>query len=77
MLRNDVITLIDAMAEKTGRTPATIGCYAAGSGDFYSRLVAGHDLTTRRAERVIAWLDEHWPADLDWPPDIPRKKDAT
>ena len=76
MLQKNVIILIEAMAEKTGRTPGTIGFYAAGSGDFYSRLVAGHDLTTRRAERVVTWLSHNWPAHLVWPADIPRPAPA-
>ena len=72
MWRSSIIDLIDKMAAATSRSPHTIGRLAAGSGDFYSRLVAGHDLTTRRAERVVAWLSDHWPADLAWPSDIPR-----
>ena len=72
MTPTQIITLIDALAAKGGHSPHTIGRYAAGSGDFYSCLVAGHDLTTRRAERVVAWLSDSWPADLAWPSDIPR-----
>ncbi|MCY3855975.1 MAG: hypothetical protein OXF78_06745 [Rhodospirillales bacterium] len=69
------------LANATDRSPHTIGRYAAGSGDFYSRLVAGHDVTTRRAARVVQWLSDHWPADLAWPADIsrpgPRATDPT
>ena len=72
MLRIDIITLIDSLAAHTRKSVHTIGRYSAGSGDFYSRLVAGHDLTTRRADRVIQWLSDHWPADLAWPSDIPK-----
>lgn len=72
MLRTDIIALIDRLAAHTRKSPHTIGRYSAGSGDFYSRLVAGHDLTTRRADRVVQWLSDHWPADLAWPADIPH-----
>ena len=72
MLPRHIILLIDTLAAHERRSVHTIGRYAAGSGDFYSRLVDGHDLTTRRADRVTAWLSDHWPADLAWPADIPR-----
>ena len=51
---------------------STISTYAAGAGDFCARLERGHDLTTRRAMRVIQWHSDHWPDDVDWPGDIPR-----
>ena len=68
--------LIEAMARTSGLSPHSVGRYAAGNGDFYARLVAGHDLTTRRAQRVAQWLSDHWPADLEWPADIPRPAPA-
>ena len=67
-----LIDLIDLKARRSGLSPHSVGRYAGGSGDFYARLVAGHDITTRRAERVAQWLSDHWPADLEWPADIPR-----
>ena len=36
------------------------------------RLRAGADITSRRAERIIQWLSDHWPAALAWPSDIAR-----
>ena len=72
MMPSDVIKLIDAAAEASGLSPHTIGRYASGNGNFYGRLKRGLDLTTRRAARVIQWLSDHWPEDLDWPSDIPR-----
>lgn len=72
MWRTSLIELIDQMAAATGRSPHTVGRLCAGSGDFYSRLVAGHDLTTRRAERVAQWFSDHWPTNHDWSSDIPR-----
>ena len=67
-----VICLIHRLAEATGRSPRTVSTYAAGSGDFCDRLERGADLTTRRGARVVQWLSDHWPDDLDWPADIPR-----
>lgn len=72
MLPNSIVRLVDAFAAATGRRPSAIGRSCGGTGDFYRRLVHGHDITTRRAARVVEWLSDHWPPDADWPPDIPR-----
>ena len=72
MTPNHVITLIETLAKAAGLSPHTIGRYASGNGDFYSRLKRGHDLTTRRAGRVIQNLSDAWLPDLAWPSDIPR-----
>ena len=72
MTPTTIIRLIDAVAAGRRLSAHSVGRYASGSGDFYARLRAGHDLTTRRAERVTQWLSDHWPDDLDWPTDIPR-----
>ena len=74
MLHSDVILLIETVASMTGRSPNTVGRLAAGSGDFYSRLKDGHDLTTGRAATVVQYLADHWPPDLAWPTSIPRPK---
>lgn len=65
-------TLIELYSAFTKRRPSYVGYMCAGSGDFYSRLVAGRDVTTRRSRRVIEWFSDHWPEGLDWPADIPR-----
>ena len=72
MISESIVVLIEVYAARQRHTVGTVSTYAAGSGDFYVRLKHGHDLTTRRAERVIQWLSDHWPSDLDWPAEIPR-----
>ena len=52
-------------------TVATLGTYAAGDGKFFPRLSEGR-VTIRRAERVLQWFSDNWPAGLPWPDDIPR-----
>ncbi|MBA3908312.1 MAG: hypothetical protein C0524_00210 [Rhodobacter sp.] len=52
-----------------------------GKGDFFHNIIAkGADCRTRTAERVLTWFADNWPADLEWPRDIPRppksKKEA-
>lgn len=39
---------------------------------MYQRLRGGHDITTRRAARIVQAASDNWPTDLDWPPEIPR-----
>lgn len=72
MSTESIIRLCEVYAARRGLSLSTVSTYAAAAGDFYKRLKAGHDLTTRRAARVIQWFSDHWPADLEWPPDIPR-----
>ena len=72
MLPVQIIALIETLADHTGRSPGTIGREVSGSGDFYPRLKAGHDLTTRRAARVAQKLSDHWPDGTPWPSAIPR-----
>ena len=67
-----IVQLVHSYGVAVGLTPRTVSTYAAGSGDFCDRLERGHDITTRRAARVVQWLSDRWPADLDWPADIPR-----
>lgn len=69
-----LIRLIKCYADHRGLTVSTVSTYAAGAGAFYDRLRDGHDITTRRAARVVEWLDANWPPEeeLPWPKDIPR-----
>ena len=67
-----ITRLLDDLAGALGRSPSTVGRWAAGDGRTYNRLRRGHDITTHRAARITQWLSDHWPADLSWPPDIPR-----
>ena len=67
-----IIRLITLAATASGHSPSTIGRWASGSGDMYHRLCRGHDITTRRAARVVQALSDLWPEGAEWPADIPR-----
>lgn len=41
--------------------------YANGSGDTVARLHRGGDLRTRRFDRAIQYLSDHWPNEIPWP----------
>ena len=71
-----LLHLADAFCERSGLTLSTASTYAANHGALFGRLSRGHDVTTRRAARIVQWFSDHWPSDLEWPPDIPRPDPA-
>jgi hypothetical protein len=73
MFATQIATLIKTYATHVGRAEATVVQYAGVHGRAYDQLLSGRG-TLRTAERVIAWLSANWPADLDWPADVPRPK---
>lgn len=71
-----IIRLCELYAAERGLALSTVSTYAAAAGDFYARLKRGHDLTTRRAAKVVQWFSDNWPKDAEWPADIPRPAPA-
>ncbi|MBM2357695.1 hypothetical protein JQX14_24450 [Sulfitobacter pseudonitzschiae] len=79
MNTNTLKVLAEAYAAHRGLTLATVSTYAANDGKFFRSLDEGAGCTLKRAEHLVRWFSDHWPADLTWPSDIPRprkKKDA-
>lgn len=35
-------------------------------------IEAGGDIGTERFERAMQWFSDNWPAEADWPKDVPR-----
>ncbi|WP_170563070.1 hypothetical protein [Ruegeria atlantica] len=62
---------IKKYADAKSLSVASVGRYSIGDVNLVDRLKTGR-ITIRRVNRVIQWLSNHWPSDLDWPPDIPR-----
>lgn len=71
MYSETLLKLATAYSEARGLSLATVGTYAVNDGSFFKRLAEGR-VTIRRAEEAVRWLSDHWPADLDWSPEIPR-----
>ncbi len=67
-----IIRLVDRYARHTGHTVATVSLASSSSGATYGRLLHGHDITTRRAARIVQWFSDRWPAGLPWPAEVPR-----
>lgn len=72
MNKDTLTTVADVYAGHLGLTLSTVSTYAANDGKFFDRLKGPASCTLRRASRVLQWFSDHWPADLEWPADIPR-----
>lgn len=69
-----VVALIEALASASDRSPHTVGRWLSGDGALYRRLTDDppHDITTRRAQRIIQAASDRWPDGHPWPPGIAR-----
>jgi len=68
---NSILELMQCYADHRGIALSTLGRLAVGSSTVGDRIAAGR-ATINTVRRVTQWLSDHWPADLDWPTDIPR-----
>ena len=72
-LKNHILTLAARLAEHQGVTHWAISMRLAGKGDFLHRLAKPRgDCTTSTYERAMQFFARTWPADLQWPTDVPR-----
>lgn len=72
--REHLVELARTLAAHEGVTHFAISMRIFGKGDFFHGVITkGRDCQTKTAERVLAWFDTHWPADLAWPKHIARK----
>ena len=67
-----IADLIRNYATALGLSESYASRILTGSGDTVQRISRGTSLTARRAARIIQAASDNWPADLAWPPDIPR-----
>lgn len=78
--QNDLLKLSDAYGRHTGLSHWRVSFLVRGDGQYFRRLAEGRSCTLRTATVVLQWFSDHWPADLEWPRDIPRppksKKEA-
>lgn len=79
--KHALLALAESLAAHQGVTHFAISMRALGKGDFFKKLgQPGAGCHIRTAERLMSWFSDHWPADLEWPRDIPRppklKKEA-
>ena len=68
-----LVRLARIVADARGVSLWRIGHLAAGRGSFFVDIAAGQrSCTVSTYDRVLQWFSDHWPADLEWPSDIPR-----
>ena len=72
MQKEHLVTLAETYALHRRLALSTVSTYAATDGKFFPELKKGASCTLRRAARVLDWFDTNWPADLEWPRDVPR-----
>lgn len=77
MSTEHIIRLAEAYGRHCALELSTVSTYAENDGKWLPGLKAGSSCTLRRAERVTRWFSTNWPADLEWPRDIPRPTPAT
>ena len=68
----NLIRLSEALAQHDDVTHWTISSRLFRKGDFFHRLRNSRDILTGTYEMALGRLSEAWPADLEWPADIPR-----
>ena len=72
-LNSDLVRIGKLYADLRGIKLTTASKYAAKSSRLLPDLECGIcSVTTSRAGRVFQYFSDHWPADQDWPSDIPR-----
>lgn len=72
MNTSNLIRLAEIYAGHVGRTEATIAKWAGSHARLFDRLREHGGCNVRTYGKVLTWFADNWPADLDWPADIPR-----
>lgn len=71
-IHSQLICLCDAYASHRSLSRWRVSFLARGDGMFFKRLAEGSSCTLKTATLIFQWFSDHWPADLEWPRDIPR-----
>lgn len=61
-----------AYADCEGLSLSTVSTRVLNDGKKLSAIDSGAGITVRRLERALVWFSDNWPANCDWPPDVPR-----
>ena len=70
----ELAALASAYCEATQMSLAGLGVVIFSDHRFFKNLASGRDCTTGNAAIASRWLIENWPADVEWPADVPRRK---
>jgi len=68
----NILRLADEFGKHLNITHWAVSMRLSGKGNFLDKLMNGGDTHTKTADRVLRWFSDNWPADLEWPADVPR-----
>ncbi len=72
MLREQIIVVADRYAEAAGIGRKRVSTIVLNRGSKLDDIAEGGDLTTGTFEKAMEWFSKNWPAEVDWPADVPR-----
>lgn len=67
-----IVTLVDILSAHVDRSELTLAKRADVHTRLVPRLRQGKGCTVGTYLKMMYWLDRNWPADLQWPTDVPR-----
>jgi hypothetical protein len=68
-----IATLAAAYSKATQTSLSALGVLIFSDHRFFKNLASGRDCTTGNAAVASRWLIDNWPADAEWPVDVPRQ----
>ncbi len=73
LLATHLTELSTRYAKAMGVSLATLSERAAGDWRFFKQVADGSlNFRIRSYDRAMAWFSDNWPADAEWPSDVPR-----
>jgi hypothetical protein len=73
ILSDHIRAALGAFTQHTGASIGSVSSRALDEGKALRLFMDGtQSLTLPRAERLLQWLSDHWPASLAWPEELPR-----
>lgn len=72
MRYEDLLSLVSLLATHAGRSEMTVARWCGVHGRLFKRLREGHGCRVDTFNAALQALSDQWPADLAWPPSIPR-----
>lgn len=69
---DSLLLLVETYAKATNLAEATISSRVMKDGKRIAAIRLGKDIGARRLGEAIQWFSDHWPANAEWPPEIPR-----
>ena len=72
MNTQSLITLAETLIAHEGGSEATISNKITTNARLFQRLRAKKGCTVSTFGNAMNWFSRNWPADLEWPADVPR-----